>query len=135
MNILGAVGLLHQKTRKRRIKDVDMIFRSRDFPFGDWNVRFKVCDELNLDDVATEVGIAEGNGNRIALVATTGKIHSEARSYAAYVSRKTRFQAIVLGGRELARMERKPEFVREALVAQADLARFLPAAKRFRQHV
>ncbi|SRR6266550_2664666 len=128
INILGAVGLLRRRTRKRRSKDVDMVFGRDDFPFGAWNVRFKVCDELSLDDVATEVGIAQGNGNRVALVASTGKVNSAARNYAAYISDKTRFQVIVLDGRDLARMERNPRSVRRTLAAQTDLAMFLPKA-------
>jgi hypothetical protein len=124
--ILGAVGLSHQKTRKRRSKDVDMVFGCDDFPFGVWNVRFKVCDELSLDDVATEVGIAQGNGNRVALVFSTGRVSPAARNYAAYVSDKTRFQVIVLDGRDLVRMERNPCCVRRTLATQTDLALFLP---------
>ena len=127
INILGAVGLSHRKTRKRRSKDVDMVFGRNDFPFGAWNVRFKVCNELSLDDVATEVGIAQGDGNRVALVASTGRVNSAARKYAAYVSDKTRFQVIVLDGRELARMERNPRCIRRTLAAQTSLAMFLPA--------
>jgi len=124
--ILGAVGLLHRKTRKRRSKDVDMVFDRDDFPFGAWNVRFKVCDELSLDDVATEVGIAQGDSNRVALVASTGRVNPAAKNYAAYVSDKTRFQVIVLDGRDLVRMERNPHCVRRTLAAQTDFALFLP---------
>jgi hypothetical protein len=126
INILGAVGLVHRKTRKRRSKDVDMVFGRDDFPFGAWNVRFKVCDELSLDDVATEVGIAQGNGNRVALVASTGRVNSAAKNYAAYVSDKTRFQVIVLDGRDLVSMERNPRCVRRTLAAQTNFALFLP---------
>jgi hypothetical protein len=125
--ILGAVGLLHRKTRKRQSKDVDMVFGRDDFPFGAWNVRFKVCDELSLDDIATEVGIAQGNGTRVALVASTGRVNPAAKSYAAYVSNKTRFQVIVLDGQDLARMERNPRCIRRTLAAQTDFALFLPA--------
>jgi hypothetical protein len=126
INILGAVGLSHRKTRKRRSKDVDMVFGRSDFPFGAWNVRFKVCNELSLDDVATEVGIAQGDGNHVALVATTGRVSSAARNYAGYVSDKTRFQVIVIDGRELARMERNPRCIRRTLANQTSLAMFLP---------
>ena len=133
MKILGAVGLLHQRTRKRRSKDVDMVFGRHDFPFGAWNVRFKACDELTLDDVATEVGIAQGDGNHIALVASTGEVNPAARRYAAYVSANTRFQVIVLDGDDLARMARRRRCVRQTLTAQTALVSLLPDAKNLRQ--
>lgn len=112
---------------------MDMVFGRDDFPFGAWNVRFKVCDELSLDDVATEVGIAQGNGNRFALVASTGRVNSTARNYAAYVSDKTRFQVIVLDGRDLVCMERNPRCVRRTLAAQTNFALFLPTTRQIGQ--
>lgn len=103
-----------------------MVFGRDDFPFGAWNVRFKDCNELSLDDVATEVGIAQGDGNRISIVASTGKVNSAARNYAARVSDNTRFQVIVLDGCDLARMERDPRCIRRTLATQTSLAMFLP---------
>lgn len=110
-----------------------MVFGCDDFPFGAWNVRFKVCDELSLDDVATEVGIAQGDGNRLALVASTGQVNAAARRYAAYVSANTRFQVIVLDGVDLTRMARSRRCVRQTLAAQTALALLLPEARNFRQ--
>jgi len=110
-----------------------MVFGRHGFPFGDWNVRFKVCDELTLDDVAQEVGIAQGDGNRIALVASTGEMNPAAKRYAAYVSDKTRFHIIVLDGRDLSRMERNPRSVRRTLAAQTALVLLLPEARTSRQ--
>jgi hypothetical protein len=132
-NILAAVGLSHRKTRERRSKDVGMVFGRGDFPFGAWNVRFKVCDELSLDDVATEVGIAQGDGNRVVLVAGSGRVSSSARNYAAYVSDRTRFQVIVLDGRDLVRMERNPRCVRPTLAAQTPLVSLLPGVRKSRR--
>lgn len=103
-----------------------MVFGRDDFPFGAWNVRFKACDELTLDDVATEVGIAQGDGNRIALVASTGEVNPAAKRYAAYVSANTRFQVIVLDGDDLTHMARSRRCVRQTLATQTALASFLP---------
>jgi hypothetical protein len=132
-HILAAVGLSHRRTRKRRIKEVDMVFGRHDFPFGAWNVRFKVCDELTLDDVATEVGIAQGDGNRFALVACTGKVTATARRYAAYVSANTRFQVMVLDGDDLKLMASNHRRVRPTLAAQTPLVSLLPEVRKSRQ--
>ena len=110
-----------------------MVFGCDDFPFGAWNVRFKVCDELTLDDVATEVGIAQGDRNRIALVASTGEVNPAAKRYAAYISANTRFQVIVLDGNDLTRMARSKRCVRQTLVAQAALASLLPEAQNLQR--
>lgn len=112
---------------------MDMVFGRHDSQLGSWNVRFKACDELTLDDVATEVGIAQGDGNRIALVASTGEVNPAARRYAAYVSANTRFQVIVLDGDDLTRMARSRRCVRKTLVAQTALASLLPEAPNFQQ--
>lgn len=133
VKILGAVGLSHQRTRKRRRNDVDMLFGRHNFPFGAWNVRFKACDELTLDDVATEVGMAQGDGNRMVLVASTGEVNPAARRYAAYVSANTRFQVIVLDGGDLTRMARSRQCVRQTLTAQSALVSLLPKARNLRQ--
>ncbi len=133
VNILGAVGLSHRRTRKRRRMDVDMVFDCRDFPLGAWNVRFKACDELTLDDVATEVGIAQGDGNRFALVASTGQVSAAARRYAAYVSANTRFQVIVFDGSDITRMTRSRRCVRQMLATQTALVLLLPKARKSRQ--
>lgn len=132
-NILAAVGVSHRRTRKRRSTDVDMVFGRDDFPLGAWNVRFKVCDEVNLDDVATEVGIAQGNGNRVVIVAGTGRVSSSAKNYAAYISYSTRFQVIVLDGRDLVQMERNPRCVRATLAAQTPFVPLLPGVRKYRQ--
>jgi hypothetical protein len=110
-----------------------MVFGRDDFPFGAWNVRFKVCDELSLDDVATEVGIAQGDGNRFALVASTGQVSAAARRYASYVSANSRFQVIVLDGGDLTRMARSRQCVRQTLAAQTTLVSLLPEARKSRQ--
>lgn len=110
-----------------------MVFGREDFPFGAWNVRFKACDELTLDDVATEVGIAQGDGNRFALVACTGQVNAAARRYAAYVSDNTRFQVIVLDGDDITRMARNQRCVRQTFAAQTALALFLPADRNLQQ--
>ena len=110
-----------------------MVFGCDHFPFGAWNVRFKACDELTLDDVATEVGIAQGDDNRLALVASTGEVSVAARRYAAYVSDKTRFQVILLDGRDLALMECNPRCIRRKLVARTKFALFLPTNHRLGQ--
>ncbi len=110
-----------------------MVFGCDDFPFGAWNVRFKACNELTLDDVATEVGIAQGDGNRIALVASTGEVNPAAKRYAAYVSANTRFQVIVLDGDDLTRMTRSKRCVRQTLAVQTALVSLLPEARKSRQ--
>src|SRR6266700_5277285 len=79
-------GMRHQRTRLRKKERegvvVDMVFTSEQLHFPVWHFRFKDCAELSLDDVATEVGIAQGFGNRIAFIAGTGKICAAAKRYA-----------------------------------------------------
>src|SRR5205823_11355699 len=86
-------GMRHQRTRLRKKERegvvVDMVFTSEQLRFPVWHFRFKDCAEVSLDDVATEVGIAQGFGNRVAIIAGTGRTSNAARKYAALVNSKT----------------------------------------------
>jgi hypothetical protein len=131
IRILRAAGLSHLRTRKRRRSEVDMLFRGRELLMRTWHVRFKDCEELRMEDAAREVGIAQGYGNRVALVATTGRVSPAASRYAAYVTSRTVFQVILLDGPNLRCLERSPRRLRETIAIQAPLALVtVPARQR-----
>ena len=50
-----------------------------------------------VDDAATEVGIAQGYGSRVAVVLGTGRITRKAKEYAALVNSNTPFYLVLLG--------------------------------------
>jgi hypothetical protein len=130
IRILSGAGLSHRRTRKQQDGNVDMLFESGELLMRTWHVRFKQCAELTMDDAATEVGIAQGCGNRVALVAGTGRISSAARRYAAYVTARTHFQVILLDGPDLQRAEHNPRRLRETIAIQAPLALVTVPAKQ-----
>jgi hypothetical protein len=130
IRVLRAAGLSRRKTRKRESDEVDMLFGNADLLMRTWHVRFKDCEELTLDDAATEVGVAQGYGNRVALVAGTGRVSAAASRYAAHVTSKTCFQVILLDGRKLRQVERDPRRLRETIAIQAPLALVAVPAKR-----
>jgi len=116
----------HQRTRLRKKERegvvVDMVFTSEQLRFPVWHFRFKDCAEVSLDDVATEVGIAQGFGNRVAIIAGTGRTSNAARKYAALVNSKTAFQVAIIGRRDLVRSQRKPSHLVRLIGRQAPLA-------------
>src|SRR5437899_7013742 len=83
--VLKALGLQHQRTRLRiggvSGAVVDTFFKSSRLRFRTWHVRCTDSGQLSLDDAATEVGIAQGSGNRVAVVISSGKISKAARKY------------------------------------------------------
>jgi len=122
---MAAIGLRHQRTRLRK-RDytglaIDMVFRSKRLRFPTWHVRLKDSREIPIDEVATEVGIAMGRGNRVAVVLGTGRFSQDAKRYAALVNESTPFQVVLAGRHFQTARERRNKLAR-TIKRQAPLA-------------
>ncbi len=95
---LASIGLQHQSTRLRKSDQsgltIDMIFCSGRLRFSTWHVRLRDSRQILVDDAATEVGIAQGYGSRVAVVLGTGRITRKAKEYAALVNSNTPFYLV-----------------------------------------
>jgi hypothetical protein len=123
---LEPLGLQHQRTRLRTGRAsgavVDTAFESNRLRFPTWHVRCKDSGQLSLDDAATEVGIAQGFGNRVAVVISTGKVSKAAREYAQCVNGDSPFNLILLGKADLATIRRRKNGLARLIEHQAPIA-------------
>jgi hypothetical protein len=101
---------------------VDTAFKSSRLRFRTWHVRCKDSGQLNLDDAATEVGIAQASGNRVAVIISTGKVSKAAREYAHCVNGNSPFSVILLGREELATIRRQKNALARLMEHQAPVA-------------
>jgi hypothetical protein len=123
---LEPLGLQHERTRLRRSDAsgavVDTFFESNRLRFRTWHVRCKDSGQLLLDDAATEVGIAQGSGNRVAVVISTGKVSRAAREYAHCVNGNSPFSVILLGNADLTTIRRRKNALARLIERQAPVA-------------
>ena len=124
--VLEPIGLQHQRTRLRTGSAsgavVDTFFKSSRLRFRTWNVLCKDSGQLSLDDAATEVGIAQGSGNRVAVVISTGKVSETAREYARCVNSTSPISVILLGKADLAAIRRREDALSRLIERQAPTA-------------
>ena len=85
---------------------------------------------MSLDDAATEVGIAQGSGNRVAVVISTGKVSKAAREYARCVNGNSPFSVILLGKADLATICRRKNTLSHLIADQAPVALVAAAPHR-----
>ena len=124
--VLEPLGFQEQRTRLRTGGAsgavVDAAFNSNRLRFRTWHVRCTDSGQLGLDDAATEVGIAQGSGNRVAVVIGTGKVSKAAREYAHCVNGNSPFSLILLGREELATIRRRKNALARLIEHQAPVA-------------
>jgi hypothetical protein len=122
---MSGIGLCHQGTRLRKPDHtgltIDMVFQSKRLRFRTWHVRLKDSIEIPIDEVATEVGIAQGRCNRVVVILGTGRFSQKAKRYAALVNESTLFQ-VVLAGRQFQTAREWPNELAQAITKQAPLA-------------
>ncbi|HNZ74516.1 MAG TPA: hypothetical protein PKN20_00160 [Verrucomicrobiota bacterium] len=123
---LKPIGLRYQRTRTCRFSRgnpfIDTLFQSSRLWFSKWHVCCQDSPELTLDQAATEVGIAHGSGNRVALLITTGRINPTAAKYATIVSATSQFSVILLRSADLKAPHPSRSDVARVIRAQALLA-------------
>lgn len=129
VRLMRHVDLIYVTTRLRGTDtggtDVDVIFESTHLVFSRWQIRCKRTDCMSLDDVATEVGIAQFLKTNAVVMVSTGRISDGARHYANQVMNGSNLCIVMVDGDDLARIETSATSIRDVFTREAGHAMHL----------
>ena len=123
VKLMRHVDLIYVTTRLRGADtggtEVDAVFESAHLAFSRWQIRCKRTDCVSLDDMATEVGIAQFLKTNAVVMASTGRISDGARHYANRVMTESNLCIVMVDGDDLDRIETSVTAIRDVFRREA----------------
>lgn len=129
--LMHSVGLIYVGTRLRGRDtggaEVDLIFDSDRLVFSRWQVQCKNARNVHLDDVAKEVGLTHFLKSNAVVIVTTGRVGTGAREYANAIMQNMNLCIVMIEGRDLDMIARRPPAIVDVLQREAKHAMQLKA--------
>lgn len=123
--IMRSIGLEYRETRFRPKKgrfEVDLLFDSRRLAYSRWQIQCKNTAQVNLEDVAKEVGLRYRLLSDVIAIITRGAIGGEARRYAGDVMARTSVSIVLIDRDDVDRIVADPTAIYEVLDREAGFA-------------
>lgn len=88
--------------------EVGLIFQSNRLVLNRWQIQCKNSARMSVDDVAKEVGLTHLLNGNVIVVVTTGTVDARARRYANKVMADSDLAIVLIDGRDLKTIARRP---------------------------
>lgn len=88
--------------------EAGLIFRSNRLVLNRWQIQCKNSARMSIDDVAKEVGLTHVLRGNVIVVVTTGTVDARARRYAKRVMADSSLAVVLIDGRDLKTLARRP---------------------------
>lgn len=108
-----------KRAREAGYVEVDVLVEGERLIYSRWQIQCKNAPQVDVEAIAKEVGLREITLANVIMIVTTGKIGPKARQYVRAILKKTNLHIILLDGRDLSTICKRPGHLFDALRREA----------------